>query len=81
MIMSNLEAIWAGKTDEELLEAAEELSGCTEDGERVIRLNWRSVAYHHRTLQSGSAFGVADQSLPTIQVTDVLSVANHFRRK
>ena len=37
MIMSNLEAIWAGKTDEELLEAAEELSAYTEEAERVIR--------------------------------------------
>ena len=35
--MSDAEAIWAAKTDDELLEAAAELSEYTEDGERVIR--------------------------------------------
>lgn len=35
--MSDAEAIWADKTDDELLEAAGELSEYTEEGERTIR--------------------------------------------
>jgi hypothetical protein len=35
--MSDAEAIWAAKTDDELLEAAEELAGFTEEGERIVR--------------------------------------------
>lgn len=35
--MSDAEAIWAAKTDDELLDAAEELSGFTEEGERIVR--------------------------------------------
>lgn len=35
--MTDAEGIWAGKTDDELLEAAEELSEYTEEGERIIR--------------------------------------------
>jgi ribosomal protein L37E len=35
--MTDAEGIWATKTDDELLEAAEELSEFTEEGERIIR--------------------------------------------
>ena len=35
--MADAEAIWAAKTDDELLEAAAELSEYTKEGERVIR--------------------------------------------
>lgn len=35
--MSDAEAIWAAKTDDELLEAAEELFDFTEEGERIVR--------------------------------------------
>lgn len=35
--MGDAEDIWRAKTDEELLEAGEELSEYTEDGERIIR--------------------------------------------
>ncbi len=35
--MTDAEAIWAAKSDEELLEAAGEVSGFTEEGERIIR--------------------------------------------
>jgi hypothetical protein len=35
--MADAEAIWAAKTDDELLEAAGELSEYTEEGERIIR--------------------------------------------
>ena len=35
--MADAEAIWATKTDDELLEAAGELSEYTEEGERIIR--------------------------------------------
>lgn len=39
--MSDAEAIWAAKTDDELLEAVEELSGFTEEGERIVRAELR----------------------------------------
>src|SRR2546428_12181014 len=35
--MADAEAIWAAKTDDELLEAGGELSEYTEEGERIIR--------------------------------------------
>jgi hypothetical protein len=35
--MAGEEVIWAAKTDDELLEAAQELSEYTEEGERIIR--------------------------------------------
>ena len=35
--MADAEAIWAAKTDDELLEAAGQLSQYTEEGERIIR--------------------------------------------
>lgn len=35
--MADAEAIWAAKTDDQLLEAARELSEYTEEGERIIR--------------------------------------------
>jgi hypothetical protein len=35
--MSDAEAIWAAKSDEELLEAAEDLAAFTEEGERIVR--------------------------------------------
>ena len=35
--MADAEGIWADKTDDELLEAAEEISEYTEEGERIIR--------------------------------------------
>src|SRR5215471_10808094 len=39
--MSDAEAIWAAKTDDELLEAAEELFDFTEEGERIVRAELR----------------------------------------
>jgi hypothetical protein len=39
--MSEAEEIWRAKTDEELLQAGEELSEYTEDGERIIRAELR----------------------------------------
>jgi hypothetical protein len=35
--MADADAIWAARSDEELLEASEELSAFTEEGERIIR--------------------------------------------
>src|SRR5689334_3003448 len=39
--MSDAEAIWAAKTDDELLEAAEQLFDFTEEGERIVRAELR----------------------------------------
>jgi len=39
--MSDGEAIWRVKTDDEILEAAEDLSEFTEEGERIIRAELR----------------------------------------
>lgn len=39
--MTDAEAIWAARSDDELLEAAEALSEYTEEGERIIRLELR----------------------------------------
>jgi len=39
--MTEAEELWRAKTDDELLEAAEELSGYTDDGERIIRAELR----------------------------------------
>jgi hypothetical protein len=39
--MSDPQAIWRAKTDDELLDAAEDLSEYTEEGERIIRAELR----------------------------------------
>jgi hypothetical protein len=39
--MSDPQAIWRAKTDDELLDAAEDLSEFTEEGERIIRAELR----------------------------------------
>src|SRR5437660_5068140 len=40
-IMENAEAIWAAKSDDEIVEASSELFDYTEDGERIIRAEVR----------------------------------------
>ena len=39
--MENAEAIWAAKSDDEIVEASSELFDYTEDGERIIRAEVR----------------------------------------
>ena len=69
--MSDAEAIWRGKTDDQVADAATQLSGYTEEGERIIRgeLRRRGMADPPATQrQSGEPAAVVRVTVVDVQM-------------